>query len=386
MTRVPPSLHLVSYDVTALFTSVPVDDSVTIIRDILHQDPTLSERTSLSAAQVTELLCICLTTYFVYSSEFYVQEGAAMGSPVRPIVVNLFMEHFEEKALISFHHSLKFWGRYVDDTMVAILSHLIEEFIIHLNSLDDRIQFMVEHQQDRCIPMLDTKISILDEGSLKFEVYRKKTHTDQYLQYDSHQPLQHKLGVVRTLTHRATTITTKPEDLAREMLHLHMVLHISGYPSWVTKAPSTTKVIPHPSTNKTHVAGHVTLPDIEDVTEAISRKLRQQGVVTHAVPFDAIRKRLRSPNDTDSISNLCGVVYQLECSECGENNIGETERPLKKRLNEPRRESSPVGHHLCYSGHHLPEEKVLDQDSRWFQRGVKEALHIRSHSPSLNRD
>ena len=129
-----------------------------------------------------------------------------MGSPVSPIVANMFMEHFEEKALISFHHSLKFWGRYVDDTMVAILYHLIEEFTIHLNSIDDRIQFTVEHQQDRCIPMLDTKISILDDGSLKFEVYRKKTHTDQYMQYDSHQTLQHKLGVVRTLTHWATTI------------------------------------------------------------------------------------------------------------------------------------------------------------------------------------
>ena len=187
---------------------------------------------------------------------------------VSPIVANLFMEHFEEKALISFHHSLKFCGRYVDDTMVATLSHLIEEFTIHLSSIDDRIQFTVEHQQDRCIPMLDTRISILDDGSLKFEVYRKKTHTDQYLQYDSHQPLQHKLGVV----------------------------------------PSTTKVTPHPGTNKTHVAGYVTFPYIEGVTEAISRKLRQQGVVTHAVPLDTIRKRLRSPKDKDSISNLCAEL------------------------------------------------------------------------------
>ena len=98
---------LVSYEVTALFGGVPVDDSVNIIHDILHQDPTLSDRTSLNAAKVTELLRICLTaTYFVYGSEFYVQkEGAAMGSLVSPIVANLFMEHFERKALISCHHS-----------------------------------------------------------------------------------------------------------------------------------------------------------------------------------------------------------------------------------------------------------------------------------------
>ena len=92
---------LVSYEGTALFTSVPVDDSVTIIHDKLHQDPTLSDRTSLSAAQVTELLPICLTaTYFVYSSEFYVQkEGAAIGSPVSPIVANLLMEHLRRRRL-----------------------------------------------------------------------------------------------------------------------------------------------------------------------------------------------------------------------------------------------------------------------------------------------
>ena len=79
---------------------------------------------------------------------------------------------------------------------------------------------------------------------------------------------------------------------------------------------------------------------MEGVNEAISRKLRQRGLVTHAVPFDIVRKKLRSPKDKDAISNLCRVVYQLECSECGE-----TERPLKKQLNERQRASSPVGHY-----------------------------------------
>ncbi len=38
---------------------------------------------------------------------------------------------------------------------------------------------------------------------------------------DSHQPLQHKLRVVRTLTCHATTIITRPEDLEMEMEHIH---------------------------------------------------------------------------------------------------------------------------------------------------------------------
>ena len=34
----------------------------------------------------------------------------------------------------------------------------------------------------------------------------------------------------------------------------------------------------------------------------------------------------------------------------------------------------------------LSAAKVLDRESEWFEQGVKEAIYIRSHNPSLNRD
>ena len=47
------------------------------------------------------LLEFCLkNTYFSFQDQFYEQvEGAAMGSPVSPIVANLYMEYLEQKAL-----------------------------------------------------------------------------------------------------------------------------------------------------------------------------------------------------------------------------------------------------------------------------------------------
>ncbi len=92
---------IISFDVNALFTSVPVEESLTLIQESLEADPTLSERTTLSPQQVSDLLKMCLsTTYFKYDGEYNPQiEGAPMGSPVRPIVSNLFMERFEVKAL-----------------------------------------------------------------------------------------------------------------------------------------------------------------------------------------------------------------------------------------------------------------------------------------------
>ena len=114
-----PKECLVSYDVTALFNSVPVEECLYIVKDLLSADDTLESRTELNPQQVTDLLEICLkTTYFVYDEKSYIQrEGAAMDSPGSPIITNLFMENFEEKAISSFHTPPRYWGRYVDGTI-----------------------------------------------------------------------------------------------------------------------------------------------------------------------------------------------------------------------------------------------------------------------------
>ena len=106
------------------------------------------------------------------------------------------------------------------------------------------------------------------------------------------------------------------------------------------------------------------------------------------VPHETIRRKLKSPKDKDPTSELSGVVYHLECGNCDNTYIGETERKLSKRLADHKRANnpSPVQHHLSTTGHSLNEEKVLARDPRWFQRGVKESIYIRTHHPSLNQD
>ena len=87
-----PGECISSYDVSALFTSVLVDPALNIIKDLLEKDHTLKERTVMEVSDIILLLEFCLkNTYFF--------EGAAMGSPVSPIVANLYMEYLEQKAL-----------------------------------------------------------------------------------------------------------------------------------------------------------------------------------------------------------------------------------------------------------------------------------------------
>ena len=86
-----------------LFTSVPIDPALHIIKDLLEKDEKLNDITLLSVQNIIELLGFCLhNTYFSFQDKFYEQvEGVPMGSPLSPIVANLCMEHFERKALRS---------------------------------------------------------------------------------------------------------------------------------------------------------------------------------------------------------------------------------------------------------------------------------------------
>ncbi|KAJ4437230.1 hypothetical protein ANN_17365 [Periplaneta americana] len=77
---------LVSFDVVSLFTNVPVDEALSIVRRKLEADNNISSSTQLSIESVMELLDICLkTTYFVFNNRLFQQnEGMAMGSPPFP--------------------------------------------------------------------------------------------------------------------------------------------------------------------------------------------------------------------------------------------------------------------------------------------------------------
>ena len=76
--------------------------------------------------------------------------------------------------------------------------------------------------------MFDTFIHRANNGKLKVTMFRKPTQTDQYLSMDSHHPLQHTLGVIRTLEHRAKTLGTDPGDKVT-LQTIKRVLDYCGY-------------------------------------------------------------------------------------------------------------------------------------------------------------
>ena len=112
-----------------------------------------------------------------------------MGSPVSPIVANLYMEYLEKKALRT-NSTPRLWIRYVDDTFVIQQEGQKQTFLEHIYKIAPAIKFTVEGNKEvGTIPFLDSLVKPEADKSLSITVYRKPMHTNQYLQWDSHYNL-----------------------------------------------------------------------------------------------------------------------------------------------------------------------------------------------------
>ena len=96
----------------------------------------------------------------------------------------------------------------MDDTCTALPLDLVDSLHQHLNSVDPNIQFTVEKEKDGQLAFLDILLSRDSEGSISTSVYWQPTHTDQYLNFQSHHPVAHKRSVVRTLMSRAESLSS----------------------------------------------------------------------------------------------------------------------------------------------------------------------------------
>ncbi len=379
---------LVSFDVVSLFTNVPVEEACIIAKERLLLDSTLPQRTNLSPENIYDLLKLCLTTTcFQWREKYYEQTyGAPMGSPLSPVMANLFMEEFEKNALATATLKPGFWFRYVDDTLSSWCHGLdnLQRFLDHINSLHPSIKFTYEVQKDdKTIPFLDVLFTVREDGSLGHKVYRKPTHTDRYLHFNSFQHPSIKNSVCKTLINRAKTIC-EVSNIDNELEHLRNVLKLNGYPRhFIDKAMK----MPQRVQQKTEYQSSVCLPYIGPASHKIERILKEVGVQVYHSSQNKLFRSLCTHKDSVDESQKPGV-YRIPC-ECGLVYIGETGRNLSKRLKEHKTncekaelDKSAVAKHAWTYDHRIKwdEANILAIDSHRFSRKMRESIEIEKHN------
>ena len=159
--------ELVSFDVSALFTSIPVNQALDVINELIMQHQTNMDfkyKVGKAWYEVTDHLDredIMALLKVSFQGKFYKQlHSAAMGSPCSPVVANIYMEYFERRALdpelpVSF--TINTWLRYVDDVLTIVKKGTHDSLLNYLNSIDPNIKFTIEPPNEQgAIPFLDT--------------------------------------------------------------------------------------------------------------------------------------------------------------------------------------------------------------------------------------
>ena len=124
--------------------------------------------------------------HFLFKGSFYDQiDGVAMGSPLAPVLANLFMGHHEKIWLEQYQGpEVLFYRRYVDDTFC--LFHSEQDaiaFFDYINSQHPNIRFMMEKEIDHVLPFLDVLIDNTHHGSIAHQLPQFRTSVIQNRSY-----------------------------------------------------------------------------------------------------------------------------------------------------------------------------------------------------------
>ena len=266
----------------------------------------------------------------------------------------------------------------------------------YLNSIDPHIKFTIEQPNaEGGIPFLDTFPKPKGE-EIAVAVYRKPTHTDRYLDFNSSHPVSAKRAVVRALMDRAENVCSDPEILAKEIDHLNKVLHYNNYPQWMIKQRGKMEKqdpLIHPETgNEIQKRFYISVPYFPGLSESFKKIFKYTPVQVCFKGVNTLKSMLMHPKDKVPTDQKKDLVYHWECKAdgCKSSYIGETSRALGERVKEHSKSTTSAILKHCKDFHHpLPsinDFSIVDKDPSQVTREAKEAIHIRRLDPSLNRN
>ncbi|XP_062710247.1 uncharacterized protein LOC134288682 [Aedes albopictus] len=245
----PEGYVMISLDVTSLFTNVPRS---LVIKNIIERWNEV--KTQINLDLFLEIVEYCMeASFFCFEGQYYKQTyGTAMGSPLSPIVADIVLDSVISLAMQSIPFEITIFRKYVDDIFMAIPRNSEQLVLEAFNSVEPRLQFTIESENDRRLAFLDTTVIRNQDQSLTTEWYAKPIASGRMLNYTSfHQP-KHKINVANNLIHRVCSLT-RNKSMEEIVKTIHHHLQMNNYPKhlinrllhlYINKPAAT-----HPQTN-----------------------------------------------------------------------------------------------------------------------------------------
>ena len=409
------SNFLVSYDVTSLFTNVPLAETIDIILGKLFPTDTTFFH-GFDKVNFRHLLTLAvMDNYFIFDNVLYMQiDGMAMGSPLGPTFANIFMCYLEEK---MFRNPVEFqptyYKRYVDDTFVMFRSPDDRgRFLEFINSLHSNIKFTMETEREGKLAFLDVYVMRKD-GNLITDVFRKSTFSGLGLNFHSFTDRKFMMNSCRTLIFRAFKICSNWHLFHKEINFLGKFFSSNSYPShifpkMVNKFLCNFYEPPLQITTVPKKIIYLSLPYIGIHTKTLKNELI--SCMTRLYPMADFRFCFTNPRTLQSLFKFkdtlpelmqSGVVYKYFCPKCSLGTyVGNTNRLLKVRIDSHRgtshrtgcnlnvKETSAIRDHSrkCKVDITGADFKILARTNCSSDLLILESLFIKTHFPNLNND
>ena len=370
---------LISFDVTSLFTRVPVNDLLDFLRGELPK-----HNFSIPAAKIIELIKLCIIdTKFQCGGKYYKQIfGMGMGNPLSPVLSNIFMEFFEITFLPRVKMPHIHWFRYVDDILCLWpIADNVDIFLQNLNELVPSIQFTIEKEQDFSLPFLD--VHIFRHGrNLKYSVYRKPTNICSYVHYYSAHTQETKLAVFSSMFLRCLRVCSE-EFVEREKQNIFNIGRKLKYPKIILeKAQSLARKTYFNERNRQVVTleNSLILPYHSNF-ETLRPLLKNMFNINVIFKNSNVVKNMLIKNSPDSD---VGCVYKIPCNACNKIYIGQTGKSLQTRLKQHKysvrcaQESSAVFLHVRDHAHPIAYDNstIYKRSGDYQQRNLIESSLI----------
>lgn len=361
--------EMVSFDVTNLFTNIPVQETLQLLSGIISDHVQDTEDTT----NMMKLISLCMDqNYCKFNEKFYsMTDGVPMGSPLSCVIADVFMNELEHKIIMNsdrYADNILMWNRYVDDVLVIWKNtpdNSIEELHKYINSIHTKIQFTIEKENNNSLNFLDLTL-MKEHNRITYKIYRKPTATDIVIPYDSYHAPNIKMASFRSLIDRLYSVPMSMQDINNEKQIVLQIGRNNGYTQQQINKIFTTHE------NKIYLRNYSTLyDDNHEKKESAYRSIKYQGPISYIVKKKLSRYGIDISFKTDNNMKVllgnakdkmdmlqCSGVYKLECGCCSASYVGETGRALNVRIEEHlKNKNSYFYKHLNIHGHTFDKTK-----------------------------